>query len=128
MDEFDTGVFGQWLIGQARGISLRNGFGGPPILDASNKRGYNGNPGLRTSYSLDKTEDEGHIRVDSIHRFESVSSAYSSCGSGNFDEDPGTGDVKVIDVFNEGTGFGEDSAVRESKTWVDRYGNSTRDY
>jgi hypothetical protein len=50
------------------------------------------------------------------------------CGSGDFDKDPRTGYVEVINVFNEGTGFGEDSAVRESKTWVDRDGNSTRDY
>jgi len=57
-----------------------------------------------------------------------MSSADSSCSSGDFDENPGTRYVEVVNVFNEGTGFGEDRAVRESKTGVDGDGNSTRDY
>lgn len=57
-----------------------------------------------------------------------MSSADSSCSSGDFDENPGTRYVEVVNVFNEGTGFGEDRAVRESKTRVNRDGNSTRDY
>ena len=57
-----------------------------------------------------------------------MSSVDPSCSSGNFDENSGTGYVEVIDVFNEGTGFGEDSAVRESKAWVDGDGNPTRYY
>jgi len=51
-----------------------------------------------------------------------------SCGGRNFDKDSGTGYVEVVDVFNEGAGFGEDGAVGESKAWVDRDGNPTGYY
>lgn len=49
--------------------------------------------------------------MDTIHRFEGMSSVDPRCGSGDFDKDPGTGYMEVINMFNEGTGFGEDSAV-----------------
>lgn len=64
--------------------------------------------------------------MESIYRLEGMSSVDPSCSSGDFDEDPGTGYVEVIDVFDEGTGFGEDSAARESETWVDGNGNPPR--
>ena len=52
-----------------------------------------------------------------------MSSTDPGCGSRNFNEDSGTGHVEVVDVFNEGPGFGEDGVVGESKARVDRDGN-----